>query len=256
MKDDLEIGISNDIFKVSFDDNVAIAEFGDDLFHVISDLDQNGKILDAFNKIEQMKNIDALIVLNSENSWNEEFYKSFLSHISGMNLDSKDVKIDKFAEHLSRSREIIFLQRIIMTLLNSTKITLAAVKGQVVTPAFGAMLAFDFRYMGENAEFSLAHKKFGLHPSGGLPIFLQKYLGLGRSVEILMHDDILSAQRAKELGLVTKVVPEDKLLEETVDVAKEIAANIRHSIRTTKMLSFNFTDELKHYFAIESRLIM
>ena len=82
MKDDLEIGISNDIFKVSFDDNVAIAEFGDDLFHVISDLDQNGKILDAFNKIEQMKNIDALIVLNSENSWNEEFYKSFLSHIS------------------------------------------------------------------------------------------------------------------------------------------------------------------------------
>jgi enoyl-CoA hydratase/carnithine racemase len=256
MKKELNIGLSEEILKVHFDGNVAIAEFGTDLFHVISDLELNGKIIAAFSKVNEMRDIDAIVVCNNENSWNEDFYRNFLQEISGMDFDHENVKIEKFAQHLTRSREIIFLQRIIMTLLNSTKITIAAVKGDVVTPAFGAMLAFDFRYMADNAAFSLAHTKFGLHPSGGLPIFLQKYLGLGKAVELLMKGGKINAAKAKELGLATEVVKDSELVETSVKFAKEIAEGIKYSIRTTKVLSFNFIDELKHYFEIESKLII
>lgn len=252
----INIGLHEELFKIEIRNNIAIATFGKNLFSIISDIEKNSKILEAFKELNDDPALDAIIIANDENSWNEKFYRNFLQEISGMDFKHEKIRIDKFAQHLSRSREIIFLQRIIFSLLNSSKITIAAVQGEVVTPAFGAMLAFDFRIMSEDARFSLAHTKFGLHPSGALPFFLQKYIGLGRSVDLLMRGGLIEAKEAKELGLINQVVPKEELIEKCIDFTNNLTSNISYSIRPTKMLSFNFNDELKHYFNMESKLII
>ncbi len=97
---------------------------------------------------------------------------------------------------------------------------IAAVHGAAAGAGFSFAMAADVRVVTPQARFNAAYINIGL---GGADLcssfFLPKLIGTGRAYEFLMTGDFMSAQEAKELGFVSRIVEKDKLM----DTAREIA---------------------------------
>src|SRR3954447_6716540 len=119
------------------------------------------------------------------------------------------------------------------------KAVLAAVNG----PAAGAGLSFacacDLRLAAESATFVPAFINIGLVPDMGGTYFVTRLLGPARAFEWMTSGRRLSAAEALEWGLVSEVVPDDRLAERAADWAGEFAALPTRGIGLSKRLFDN-----------------
>jgi 2-(1,2-epoxy-1,2-dihydrophenyl)acetyl-CoA isomerase len=101
---------------------------------------------------------------------------------------------------------------------------IAAVNG--VAAGAGASLAFacDLRVAAPEARFVLAFGRIGLIPDSGATWTLPRLVGPARSAEIAFVGDPVTADEALRIGLVNRVVPAERLLEEALDLAQRVAA--------------------------------
>jgi 2-(1,2-epoxy-1,2-dihydrophenyl)acetyl-CoA isomerase len=104
------------------------------------------------------------------------------------------------------------------------KPVLASLHGPVYGAGVGIALACDLRLAAESASFSVAFVKIGLMPDAGVSFFLPRVVGLGRAIEMSMLGDAVDAGEAHGIGLVSKVVPDERLGEETAALADRLAA--------------------------------
>jgi 2-(1,2-epoxy-1,2-dihydrophenyl)acetyl-CoA isomerase len=104
------------------------------------------------------------------------------------------------------------------------KPVVAALRGPVYGAGVGLALACDLRLAAESAKFSVAFIKIGLIPDAGVPFFLPRVVGLGGAMEVSMLGEAVSAEEACRIGLVNRVVADEKLEEETAALASRLAA--------------------------------
>jgi len=100
---------------------------------------------------------------------------------------------------------------------------IAAVNG--VAAGAGASLAFacDLRIAAEEARFVLAFGRIGLVPDSGATWFLPRLVGSGKAAELALVGDAVDAAEALRLGLVSRVVPAERLMDEARALAAKIA---------------------------------
>jgi enoyl-CoA hydratase/carnithine racemase len=94
----------------------------------------------------------------------------------------------------------------------------------------------DIRVAAENAKFAESFVKLGIIPGDGGAWLLPRLIGLARASEISYTGEVIAAQQALEWGLVSRVVPADRLLPTANEIAQRIAANPPHAVRLTKRL--------------------
>ena len=111
---------------------------------------------------------------------------------------------------------------------------IAAVNG--VAAGAGASLAFacDLRIAAEEARFVLAFGRIGLVPDSGATWFLPRLVGPAKAAELALVGDPLDAAEALRLGLVSKVVPGDRLLDEARAMARRLAEGAPLALALTK----------------------
>jgi 2-(1,2-epoxy-1,2-dihydrophenyl)acetyl-CoA isomerase len=122
----------------------------------------------------------------------------------------------------------------------------AAINGIAAGGGFSLALACDFRVMAESAVLRQGYTSNGLSIDGGGTFALPRLVGLARALEIAAFDKPISPAKALEWGLVTKVIPDDKLTEETMAILHGLAKSALHSFAWSKRLlaeSFNNTLE-------------
>jgi enoyl-CoA hydratase len=106
-----------------------------------------------------------------------------------------------------------------------TKPVIAAVHGFCLGGGMELALACDIRIASADASFSLPETGLGLIPGAGGTQRLQRIVGLGRALDLLLTGDRIDAREAHRIGLVTRLVEErEKLLDEALAVAGRIAA--------------------------------
>ncbi len=113
---------------------------------------------------------------------------------------------------------------------------IAAVNGVAAGAGFSLALMCDIRIASEAAAFVCAYGRIGASPDGGMTYFLPRVVGPARALELLLNDPLLSAEAALELGIVSKVVPPDQLLDEARAKAEKLAAKAPHYVRMAKLL--------------------
>jgi enoyl-CoA hydratase/carnithine racemase len=113
---------------------------------------------------------------------------------------------------------------------------IAAVNGVAAGAGFSLALMCDLRIASSEAAFVCAYGRIGASPDGGMTYFLPRVVGPSKALELLLNDPVLSAEDAQELGLVSKVVPADSLLDEVRTKAEKLAANAPHYVRMAKLL--------------------
>ncbi len=133
---------------------------------------------------------------------------------------------------------------VIQRLATMEKPVIAAVNGVAAGAGCSLALACDLRIASERASFIEIFARVGLIPDSGSTYFLPRLVGLGKAFELAYLAESVDAQEALRLGLVNRVLPHDGLLEETMVLARRLAAGptkgygltkrgLRHALRAS-----------------------
>ncbi|HUN59483.1 MAG TPA: enoyl-CoA hydratase [Candidatus Binataceae bacterium] len=113
---------------------------------------------------------------------------------------------------------------------------IAAVNGFAITGGFELALACDIMLAAESAQFADTHARVGVMPGGGMSARLPRAVGLRKAKELSLTGNYLSAREAERLGLVNRVVPDDRLLTEARELAGQILSGDQNFVRQMKQL--------------------
>lgn len=111
---------------------------------------------------------------------------------------------------------------------------IAAVNGVATGGGMDLALACDIRIAAKSARFAETYAKIGLLPGGGGAWFLPRLVGQARALELLWTADFIDADTALAIGLVNHVFPDDSMMDETMKLARRIAAMPPLSVQLIK----------------------
>lgn len=114
--------------------------------------------------------------------------------------------------------------RVVEGIRELPKPVVAAVNGVAAGAGMSFACACDLRIAAESAKFTTAFTKIGLVPDGGLAFTLPRLVGLGRATELILMSEMVSAEQARDIGLVNRVVTNDELATVTREIAQQLAA--------------------------------
>lgn len=114
---------------------------------------------------------------------------------------------------------------------------IAAVNGPALAGGFEIVLACDLVVAAEHAIFGIPEVKRGLIAAGGGLVRLPKRLPMATAMELALTGDPITSARAYELGLVNRVVPADRVLDEALALADRIIENAPLSVRYSRQLT-------------------
>lgn len=145
--------------------------------------------------------------------------------------------------------------RMIRTMTEMEKPVIGAINGDAAGAGCNFALACDLLVASEKARFIQIFVRRGLVADAGGTFFLPRLVGLSRAKGLMFSGEAVEARRALELGLVIKVVPEDGLMEEAMDMAGKLAAGPTRAIGMIKrMLNRSFESDLATSLEFEASM--
>ncbi|AWB32799.1 enoyl-CoA hydratase/isomerase family protein [Orrella marina] len=114
---------------------------------------------------------------------------------------------------------------------------IAAVNGYCIGGGMTLLLATDIRVASEHATFGLSEVKRGIVAANGGTQRVVAQLPYPIAMELLLTGDAIDAETALRWGLINKIVPHDRLLDEAMQYARRVAANAPLALQATKELA-------------------
>jgi enoyl-CoA hydratase/carnithine racemase len=108
----------------------------------------------------------------------------------------------------------------------SRKPIIAAIAGFCLGGGCELAMACDIRLAAESAKFGQAEINLGIIPGGGGTVRLTRLVGLGRAKELVLTGRMIDAGEACRINLVNQVVPDERLMQASVEMARMMT---RHS---------------------------
>jgi E-phenylitaconyl-CoA hydratase len=135
------------------------------------------------------------------------------------------------------------------------KPVIAAINGYAVGGGLELALACDIRLCYSNASFALSEVKIGSIPGGGGTQRLTRAIGMSDAMLMLLSGDRIDAAEAHRIGLVSRVYPQEQLMQEATALAERICANAPLAVRAVKRVAYQGLDlPLPHGLAMERQV--
>jgi enoyl-CoA hydratase/carnithine racemase len=251
-----EFYFENHDLQSYLEEDIAIIKIRSNVFDTLTDLVESGKMLSLIQLAERIPDVKVMMIINQPGCMGDAEYEKFLKRILNRGIDPYAPEdMQGIVQKIDRAREINLLNRTISHLVEFKKISVMALQGNIVTPFFGASLAVDFRFAAEDMNYSLVHLKYGLHPGGALPFFLQRYLSHSKTMDILFNSEKLSAAEGKELGLINRILPAGDFEKRCLKELESICHLDTRVIHATKLLANFSRHDLRQYFDVEAALL-
>jgi len=116
------------------------------------------------------------------------------------------------------------VHRIVLALEDADKPVIAAINGMAMGAGLDMALMCDLRVCSDRAKMAESYIMMGMAPGDGGAYFLPRLVGIARALELLLTGKVIDAKEALDMGLVNRVVPHEKLMQETMALAEEIGA--------------------------------
>lgn len=130
------------------------------------------------------------------------------------------------------------VKKTVLDLHSLEKPVIAAVNGLAYGAGFSLALACDVILASEKARFCQVFVHVGLAPDAGSTYFLPRMIGTARTFPLIFSGEAIGAQEALAMGLVSKVVPAEKLDEEAMNLAKKLAQGPTRAMGLGKRLIY------------------
>jgi enoyl-CoA hydratase/carnithine racemase len=189
-------------------------------------------VRDACNQINRDHSIRAAILTGAGKGFS-----------AGGNVKAMRDRVGSFAGNPAEVRDNYKngVHMIVKALYNLEIPLIAAVNGAAIGLGCDVACMADIRISSDNARYGVTFLKVGLIPGDGGAWLLPRVIGMSRACELLFTGDTIDAKTAQEWGLVSKVVPGDKLMEEATALATRIAKMPPQALRVAKQLLRNGT---------------
>jgi len=140
-------------------------------------------------------------------------------------------------------RSMQLLDDVIMAVRKAHQPVIGAINGPAIGGGFCLSLATDIRLASDTAYFRAAGINNGLTASElGLSYLLPRAIGASRAFDIMLSGRDVDAAEAERIGLVSRTVPGDKLLDTCFDLAEKITAYSRVGVEITKRMLWSSLD--------------
>jgi methylglutaconyl-CoA hydratase len=181
-------------------------------------------ISDLLRALEEVKNSTARVLILTGAG------KAFCS---GMDLDNLKSLIGRTAEqNIEDSRTMVSLFR---SIYEFPMPTIAAVNGAAIAGGTGLALLCDFTLAVPEAKFGYTEVRIGFVPAI-VSTFLLRQVGEKIARDLLLTGRIFDAEEALRIGLLTQIVPQEKLMERARELAAQLIENSPLSLSYTKRL--------------------
>jgi len=179
---------------------------------------------DLLRALEEVAKSDAIILIVTGAG------KAFCS---GLDLDNLKALLGCTPEqNLEDSQTMV---RLFRAIYEFPKVTIAAVNGAAIAGGTGLALLCDFTLAVPEAKFGYTEVRIGFVPAI-VSTFLLRQVGEKQTRDLLLTGRIFDAAEAARLGLVNEIVPSEKLLDRTRELAAQLMENSTASLRATKQL--------------------
>jgi enoyl-CoA hydratase len=111
---------------------------------------------------------------------------------------------------------------------------IAAINGTAMGGGCELALACDFRLMAEGYRIGLPEARVGILPGGGGTQRMARLLGIAKALELMLLGDVIEAREAARIGLVHRAVAPERLLDDALMLAHELARRPRLSVALIK----------------------
>lgn len=150
---------------------------------------------------------------------------------AGGDLDMVEGQVQNFTKVAAIMKEAA---DIVYNIADCEKVIISAINGVAVGAGLAVALMADISIMAEDARFTDGHTRLGVVPGDHAALIWPLLCGLSKAKYYLLTSDFLDGREADRLGLVSRSVPADALLETAFDVADRLATGPQHALRWTK----------------------
>ncbi|MFC1945862.1 enoyl-CoA hydratase/isomerase family protein [Chloroflexota bacterium] len=201
-------------------DDVAVIHLNNPEKRNAINVDMRAEYMDALENVRIDKSVGALILTGKG--------KAFCSGADVERLDKGRTKGDDPKE----VGEVAY-QRV-RALVGLGKPVIAAINGAAVGAGFTIASWCDVRIAAKSAKFGALFVRRGIMADGGLIYSLTRLLGHSMACQVIFTGDFVDAEEALKIGLVSAVVPDEDLLEESLKLARRMARNAPLALRDNK----------------------
>lgn len=186
-------------------------------------LELAGELLEAVLECDEKSSVKVIIITGAGKAFCaggdvKEFYQ---------NLDHASTYLKRLTGQLHKS---------IAKICRMPKPVIAAVNGVAAGGGFSLTLACDFTVGCESAKFVPAYSEIAATPDLGMTYFLPRLVGGKKAFELAFLKKLLTAQEAKEWGLVNQVMPDDELMTAVSRLAEKLVDSSSLAMGATKKL--------------------
>ncbi|MGN0734739.1 MAG: enoyl-CoA hydratase/isomerase family protein [Anaerovoracaceae bacterium] len=196
----------SDKVLVSIENGIAVVTINRPEVRNAVDKETWGLLRETFENLDSNRDVRVIIVTGAGE-------KAF---VAGADLNS--LKVRSVLETLDSENNAV-----VRAIEKVSKPTIAAINGYCLGGGCEIALACDIRIAAEKAKIGQTELNVGILPGAGGTQRLRNLVGQGKAMEMILTGEPVSAHEAYEIGLVNKVVPLDKLMEEAMSMAKKIA---------------------------------
>ena len=210
-----------------------------------------------------------IITLNrpeAANALNEELSKEFYEVISDCSTDNsvRSVVLTGKGKMFCGGGDLKFLlskknevKKILLNMTNYLHGAIArmakmnapvvvAVNGTAGGGGLSLAISGDIVISSESAKYTLAYTKAGLSPDASSTFYLPRLIGMRRARELMLTNRMLSAKEAYEIGMIDKVVSDDRLMEVAIKQAQDFASGATQAYGSVKkLLNMSFSNGLE-----------
>ncbi|HLG72713.1 MAG TPA: enoyl-CoA hydratase-related protein [Chloroflexota bacterium] len=149
-----------------------------------------------------------------------------------------DINMFRETSPMQRAMTVLHMHEVLQKIERTPKVFLAAISGHALGGGLEIALACDFRFAAEGEyRIGLPEVTLGLLPGNGGTQRLQRLVGRGKGLHMTLTGEPVNPAQALELGIVERVVPADKLREESIAYVRKLATGASFAVGNIKIAS-------------------
>lgn len=168
------------------------------------------EVVDAIDGFEENDDVGCVVITGAGSAFsaggNIEEFSEAMEKPAYDHLEEGDISVELYRKASEMSKPLV-----------------ASVNGHALGGGFGMVAATDVAVASEEAKFGMPEITLGLFPLVIMPV-VQRAIGYKNTMDLALTGRITDAEEIREMGLVSRVVPDDELEEETREMAENIAS--------------------------------
>ena len=238
-------------FESEKTESTVILRFSGNFFHNSIDFDKKNFFVEYLKKVNDAKDIDAVILHSAYSGTGENEYLDFFKR-EHSRRGLSHFGFSSFMNLHELNRYCNFLDQFVMELIRIDKFIIHICSGDVLTQSLNIALACDHRIIGDDTVFYNIFQDIGTIPKGGSIFFMEKLLGQSKTMELLLLQSQISAVQALEYGLADRMVAPAHIDKEAMTVVERIQKIPKGTVAGIKRLSSRSLKEFEAYLDRET----